>query len=228
MIYSNITTATFISRENRFVATVDLNGAVIQVHVKNTGRCKELLVPGATVYLVRADNPKRKYQYDLVSVEKGNLLVNMDSQTPNLIFGEYLATGGLIDGISYIKPEYTYGKSRIDFYFERNGEKHLVEVKGVTLEHNGICRFPDAPTLRCTKHIRELITAKENGYQAWICFVVQMKGMEHLEPNWSTDPEFAQALAQAQQAGVKIKAFCCKVVPGQVEIDREIPVVICS
>ena len=224
MQYPNIAKAKFISRENRFVATVELEGEEIKVHVKNTGRCRELLVPGRTVYLVQSDNPKRKYAYDMVTVEKGELMVNMDSQAPNHIFEEFLRNGGLCDGITYIKPEYTYGKSRVDFYFERDGEMHLVEVKGVTLETNGVCRFPDAPTQRGTKHLRELTKAAGEGFCCWVCFVVQMDGMKYLEPNFDTDPEFAAALKRAAEAGVRVKAYCCRVVPGTVKLDHEIPV----
>ena len=224
MQYPNITPAVFLSRENRFVATVELNGQSIKVHVKNTGRCRELLVPGATVYLTRSDNEKRKYAYDLVAVRKGELLVNMDSQAANTVFGEFLRGGGLVDGVTLVKPEYGFGASRIDFYFERGEERHLVEVKGVTLEENGVCRFPDAPTLRGAKHLRELAKAAGEGYHAWICFVVQLDGMTYLEPNVRTDPDFATALREAAQAGVQVKAFCCRVEPDKLSIDHEIPV----
>lgn len=226
MHYPNVTIAKFISRENRFVATVELDGDETKVHVKNTGRCKELLVPGRTVYLVKSDNPRRKYPYDLVTVEKGDLMVNMDSQAANRIFEEFLRAGGLCDGITYVKPEYTYGNSRFDFYFECGEDKHLLEVKGVTLEYDGVCRFPDAPTQRGTKHLRELIRAAQEGVQTWVCFVVQMDGMKYFEPNSATDPEFARTLREAAQAGVRIKAFCCRVIPGTVVIDHEIPVCI--
>lgn len=218
MRYPNITKATFISRENRFVATVELEGQQIQVHVKNTGRCRELLVPGATVYLVRSDNPNRKYAYDLVTVEKNGQLINMDSQAPNGMFGEFLASGGFLDGVTVIKPEYKFGNSRFDFYFERQGEKHLVEIKGVTLEESGVCRFPDAPTERGAKHLRELIAAREAGYHTWVCFVVQMEQVKWLSPNDATDPRFGQALRDAANAGVEVRAYSCRVVPGEVSI----------
>lgn len=224
MQYPNITKATFLSRENRFVATVSLEGREEKVHVKNTGRCRELLVPGASVYLVYSDTKTRKYAYDLVAVEKGPLLVNMDSQAPNQEFGLWLNRGGLMDGITYIKPEYQYGKSRIDFYFERGEEKHLVEVKGVTLEEKGLCRFPDAPTERGVKHLEELMHAVEEGYHAWICFVVQMEGMTLFQPNQATDPAFAKALKMASEAGVQIKALGCHVTPNTMDITYEIPV----
>lgn len=224
MRYPNITRASFVSRENRFVATVRLHGEETKVHVKNTGRCRELLVPGATVYLVDSGRPERKYRYDLVAVEKGDLLVNMDSQAPNVVFAEFLRRGGLMDGVTYIKPEFQYGASRMDFYFEQEGERHLVEVKGVTLEENGVCRFPDAPTSRGSRHLRELIQAREEGIQGWICFVVQMDHMSRLEPNWRTDPEFSRTLCLAAEAGVQVRAFGCHVRPQGLEIVSELPV----
>ena len=224
MRYPNITRASFVSRENRFVATVRLHGEDTRVHVKNTGRCRELLVPGATVYLVDSGRPERKYRYDLVAVEKGDLLVNMDSQAPNVVFAEFLRRGGLMDGVTYIKPEFQYGTSRMDFYFERGEERHLVEVKGVTLEENGVCRFPDAPTSRGSRHLRELIQAREEGIQGWICFVVQMDHMSRLEPNWRTDPEFSRTLCLAAEAGMQVRAFGCHVRPQGLEIASELPV----
>lgn len=227
MRYPNITKASFMSRQNRFVATVNLNGAETQVHVKNTGRCRELLIPGATVYLVDSNNEKRKYRYDLVAVEKGDLLVNMDSQAPNQVFGDFLRSGGFLEGVELVKPEYRYGSSRIDFYFERQGERHLVEIKGVTLEENGICRFPDAPTDRGARHLEELTGAVREGFHAWACFVVQMKGMRWLEPNEKTDPAFAKALREAAAAGVGVRAFCCQVYPDGLEIKSELPVRLC-
>lgn len=224
MQYPNITKASFVSRQNRFVATVNLNGTETQVHVKNTGRCRELLTPGATVYLVDSQNEKRKYRYDLVSVEKGDLLVNMDSQAPNQVFGDFLRSGGFLEGVTLVKPEYRYGSSRVDFYFERNGERHLAEIKGVTLEENGICRFPDAPTERGVRHLGELAQAVQEGFQAWACFVVQMDGMRWLEPNEKTDPAFARALREAAAAGVGVRAFCCQVYPDSMQIVSELPV----
>lgn len=226
MRYPNIIKASFISRENRFVATVRLHGEKTKVHVKNTGRCRELLVPGANVYLVDSGRPERKYRYDLVAVEKGSLLVNMDSQAPNQVFGEFLSAGCLIGGVTRIKPEYRYRDSRVDFYFERGGERHLVEVKGVTLEEDGLCRFPDAPTQRGTKHLRELTAALEEGFRSWICFVVQMEGMRALAPNWRTDPEFSEALCRAARAGVRVRAFGCCVGLQSLEIAGELPVLL--
>ena len=224
MRYPNITKASFVSRQNRFVATVNLNGSEIQVHVKNTGRCRELLVPGASVYLVDSHKESRKYRYDLVGVEKGGILINMDSQAPNQVFGEFLQSGGFIGEVTLIKPEYRFGSSRIDFYFERGAERHLVEVKGVTLEENGICRFPDAPTERGVKHLEELARAVQEGYHTWACFVVQMDGMRWLEPNERTDPAFARAMRAAAAAGVQMRAFCCQVYPDGLEIASQLPV----
>lgn len=224
MRYPNITKASFVSRENRFVATVELEGQPIKVHVKNTGRCRELLTPGAAVYLVRSDNPERKYAYDLVSVEKGGLMVNMDSQAANRVFEEFLRSGGFLEGLTALRPEYTFGNSRIDFYFERGEEKHLVEVKGVTLESDGVCRFPDAPTERGAKHLRELASAVEQGYRATVCFVVQMDGMKYLTPNDATDPAFGRALREAAAAGVEVRAFCCAVTPDTLTVSHELPV----
>lgn len=227
MRYPNITKASFVSRQNRFVATVILDGMELQVHVKNTGRCRELLTPGATVYLVDSHNDKRKYRYDLVAVEKGDLLVNMDSQAPNQVFGEFLRAGGFLEGVTLVKPEYRYGSSRMDFYFERGEERHLAEIKGVTLEKNGICRFPDAPTERGARHLEELAKAVREGFQAWACFVVQMDGMRWLEPNEKTDPAFSKALREAAKAGVNVRAFCCQVYPDSMEIVSELPVHLC-
>ncbi len=224
MQYPNITKATFCSRENRFVATVSLDGREEKVHVKNTGRCRELLVPGATVYLVHSEAETRKYAYDLVAVEKEHLLINMDSQAPNQVFRSWLTDGNLKKEITFVKPEYQYGNSRIDFYFECGQERHLVEVKGVTLEQDGLCRFPDAPTERGVKHLEELIHAVQEGYQAWICFVVQMDGMTLFRPNWETDPKFAKTLQAASEAGVQIRALGCCVTPDSMQICYEIPV----
>lgn len=226
MRYPNIVKAAFISRENRFVATVALDDQPIQVHVKNTGRCRELLVPGAVVYLVRSDNPGRKYAYDLVSVEKNGRLINMDSQAPNTMFGEFLASGHFLPDVTGIKAEFKFGNSRFDFYFERQDEKHLVEIKGVTLEQNGHCRFPDAPTERGAKHLRELIAARNAGYHCWVCFVVQMEQVESLSPNDETDPRFGQALRDAAEAGVNVRAFSCRVSPGEVSIYQPVSVVL--
>lgn len=224
MNYPNIQKAIFLRRPNRFVAHVMLDGREEVVHVKNTGRCKELLIPGSTVYLVKSDNPQRKTAYDLVAVQKGDRLINMDSQAPNYILAEYLPKSGLFSPNCRIRPEYTHGDSRYDFLIEDAGKRHLIEVKGVTLEENGIARFPDAPTERGVKHIQGLIRAMNEGYESWICFVVQMEGIGALYPNDSTHPAFGDALRKAAQAGVHVRAFGCQVIPGGAEISYEIPV----
>ena len=226
MRYPNCTRAIFLSRQNRFVATVMLDGIETKVHIKNTGRLKELLIPGATVWLVDSGNDKRKYRYDLVSVEKSGRIVNIDSMAANRVFREYLESGGYLDGITMIRPEYVYGSSRLDFYFERGSDRYLLEVKGVTLESDGVYRFPDAPTERGTRHLNELIRAKDDGFHAAVCFVIQMDRMRCFKPNDATDPAFGQALREAYHAGVEIHAFCCTAEPDRLEISREIPAVL--
>lgn len=225
MQYLNIKKGIFQSRPNRFIAEVERNGIVERCHVKNTGRCKELLVPGATVYLNEAPlATKRKTRYDLIAVEKGNLLINMDAQAPNAVFGEYVAEEKFLSSITLIRPEYRYGDSRFDFYIEQGEQRHLVEVKGVTLEENGIARFPDAPTERGIKHINGLIAARDQGFETWICFVIQMEGMSWFEPNDSTHPAFGEALRAAQAAGVHVIALECHVTPDTLELTTPVPV----
>ncbi len=224
MQYPNIHKGIFLKRPNRFIAQVELEGKTETVHVKNTGRCKELLLPGATVYLVRTDNPKRKTQFDLVAVEKGSLLVNMDSQAPNHVFEEYVRSGQFLPDLTLVKPEYVHGDSRFDFYLMQGRRQHLVEIKGVTLEEDGIARFPDAPTERGIKHIDGLIRSRDEGFEAWICFVVQMQKMKWVEPNDRTHPAFGGALRRAAEAGVHIMALECAVKPDQLEIVGKIPV----
>lgn len=226
MKYKDIVKGTFIERPNRFIAYVEIDGRQEKVHVKNTGRCRELLQKGVTVYLEKSGNPGRKTAYDLVAVEKGGLLVNMDSAAPNLVAGEWLASGGLLAPVKLIKPECTYGNSRFDFYVESEAVKMWLEVKGVTLETQRTALFPDAPSLRALKHVEELIQAKENGYEAGILFVVQMEGIRRFTPNWETQPAFAQALERAQEAGVAIYARGCHVTQDSMEISYEIPVVL--
>jgi sugar fermentation stimulation protein A len=198
----------FLRRDNRFVAHVEIEGQEEVCHVKNTGRCRELLPPGAKVWCQVLDNPKRKTKYDLITVEKGTYLINMDSQAPNRAAEEWLRGGGL-GQVELIKPEQKFGASRFDFYLERQGRPMYLEVKGVTLEENGICRFPDAPTERGAKHLRELVEAKKQGYDAAVLFVIQMKPVLYLEPNDGTDPEFGKALRAAAAAGVEIFAMDC-------------------
>lgn len=204
MIYDNIVKGKFISRPNRFIANVEIMGKKEVVHVKNTGRCKELLTEGATVFCEKSNNPNRKTKYDLISVYKGERLINMDSQAPNKVFYEYLQSGKCYKDLTYIKGEYTYGDSRIDFYCESEKEKFLIEVKGVTLENEGVVMFPDAPTLRGIKHIDELIKAKEKGYRTAVAFVIQMDNVKYFTPNNEAHKDFADALKRAEKAGVEI------------------------
>lgn len=224
MKYKNIISGKFISRPNRFIAHVEIDGIDTVVHVCNTGRCKELLVPGATCFLSVSDNPARKTKYDLVGViketENGPIQINMDSYAPNKAVGEWLASGGLGNDISDIRPEVKYGDSRFDFFFYKNGKPSFLEVKGVTLENNGVVSFPDAPTERGLKHIHELIDCLSEGYDSYICFVVQMKGMKYFTPNRETHEAFANALAKAASAGVKIMAVECDVTNSEMTINN--------
>ncbi len=228
MKYSKVVEGKFLLRPNRFIAKVLINGVEETVHVKNTGRCKELLVEGARVFLFESDNPNRKTKYDLIAVEKvtdnGVLLINMDSQIPNDVVGEWLAKGELFSKQAIIKREFTYNKSRFDFYVEDGDYKAFLEVKGVTLENNGVAAFPDAPTQRGVKHINELISAIENGYNAYIIFVIQMKGVHKFVPNDVTHKEFGEALRKAQKAGVKIIALDCIVKENEIYIDSNVDI----
>lgn len=225
MQYAHVRPAVFQARPNRFVARVLLDGKEETVHVKNTGRCRELLVPGARVYLAEGDNPARKTRYDLVAVEKGELLVNLDSQAPNKVFAQWVQAGGFRPGLTLLRPETTWGNSRFDFYWEdAAGQRGFVEVKGVTLEEEGHVRFPDAPTLRGVKHLEELVRARAEGYEAAVCFVVQMEGMVDFAPNDATHPAFGAALRRAAASGVTVLAMECAVTPGSLAIRRPIPV----
>lgn len=226
MRYGTALSGRFVERPNRFVALVDTAEGRLVCHVKNTGRCRELLIPGATVYLERAENPARKTAYDLIAVRKGNLLINMDAQAPNRVFGEWAAAGGFLPELRALRPEYAYGASRIDFCLETARGPHLVEVKGVTLEENGHARFPDAPTERGVKHIHELKNAVERGMDATLFFVVQMEGMIDVSPNDATHPAFGDALREAAAVGVTVRAFDCAVTPDSIAIRREIPVLL--
>lgn len=230
MVYENILKGKFLARPNRFIAHVETGEGMEICHVKNTGRCRELLIPGCAVWLSGSDNPARKTRYDLIGVEKetphGILPVNMDSQAPNRVFGEWAAAGGLGFVPDLLRPEVRYGDSRFDFYWERGKERGFWEVKGVTLEENGVARFPDAPTLRGVKHLEELIRAKEAGYRAGVCFVVQMPGMKWVEPNDATHPQFGEALRRAAAAGVEVLAVECAVTPGSLHICGKVPVVL--
>ncbi|MBP5261243.1 MAG: DNA/RNA nuclease SfsA [Clostridiales bacterium] len=215
MLYDNVTKAVFVKRPNRFIAEVDIDGRRETVHVKNTGRCKELLIPGCEVWLTEPGTPDRKTRYDLIAVRKSNgILFNIDSQAPNKVVKEWLAT----QAFDRVIPEYTYGDSRIDFYMERGSEKYLMEVKGCTLEIGGVGYFPDAPTERGVKHIRELIKAKEAGYHAILAFVIQMDGVSEVIANVDTHPEFGIALDDAKRAGVEIRFLRCHVEPDSLTV----------
>lgn len=250
MRYGNIHKAVFLSRPNRFIAKVLLEGEELTVHVKNTGRCKELLVPGCAVYLEKSANPERKTAYDLVAVEKPlpdgrTRLVNMDAQAPNQLFREWAEAGHFWPGLTLLRPETTFENSRFDFYWEdrragldpaptsppassvgagsKPARRGFVEVKGCTLEEDGWTYFPDAPTDRGVKHLRELIRAKEQGYEAAVCFVIQMSGVKGFSPNDRTHPEFGAALRQAHAAGVEVLAYECAVTPEEVYITTRVP-----
>ena len=226
MQYQRIEKGRFLSRPNRFIAHVELDGRTEVVHVKNTGRCRELLIPGATVYLEKSDNPARKTQYDLIAVEKGTLLVNMDAQAPNHVFREWAEAGNFQEGLTLLRPETTWGDSRFDFYWEAGGRRGFVEVKGVTLEEDGHACFPDAPTERGVKHLNELVRCQADGYEAAVCFVLQMAGMKDFAPNDRTHPAFGDALRQAAQAGVRIMARECAVTPDSLTIGAAVPVLL--
>lgn len=232
MVYRKILPGVFQARPNRFIAHVEVEGRPEVCHAKNTGRCRELLLPGVKVWLEESANPARKTRYDLIAVEKereeGPLLINMDSQAPNRVFGEWVSAGGLGFRPTILRPETTYGNSRFDYYWELSepGESRrgFWEVKGVTLEERGAARFPDAPTLRGVKHLEELILARQAGYEAGVCFIVQMAGMDHVEPNDATHPEFGAALRRAARAGVAVLALECAVSPDRLSVSRSVPV----
>ena len=224
MQYANMIPGIFLSRPNRFIAHVEIEGRQQVVHVKNTGRCRELLPVGARVWCLDAASPNRKTRYDLITVQKGERLINMDSQAPNRVFGEWASTGGFIPSVTAVKREYTYGDSRLDFCLETPEGLHFVEVKGVTLEADNRARFPDAPTERGVKHIRELQRAVEEGHQASLVFVVQMEGIESVSPNDETHPAFGEALRQAEKAGVQILAYDCKVTVDTMNIHEKVEV----
>lgn len=251
MRYANIVPGTFLSRPNRFIAKVLVEGVEETVHVKNTGRCRELLVPGCQVWLERSDNPQRKTLYDLVTVEKpleggGTKIVNMDSQAPNRLFAEWASAGHFRPGLTLLRPETVWGNSRLDFYWVAEGgaglepaptgdpfgvgagprpaRRGFVEVKGCTLEKDGWTYFPDAPTERGVKHLEELTLAKAEGYEAAVCFVIQMADVEGFSPNDETHPAFGEALRRAAAGGVEVLAYSCSVVPGEVHMTRPVPV----
>lgn len=211
MIYNNIKTAKFLDRPNRFIANIEVDDKHEVCHVKNTGRCKEILTHGVTVYVQEFNNKDRKTKFDLISVFKGERLINIDSQAPNKVFHELLLTGKLFEDITLIKPECKYKNSRFDFYIEADNKKIFVEVKGVTLEENGVVMFPDAPTERGLKHLNELSESMDDGYEAYVCFVIQMKDVLYFTPNYKTHKEFGETLKNIEEKGVNIIAFDCEV-----------------
>ena len=240
MRYPNVTPAVFLARPNRFVAQVLLEGREVSVHVKNTGRCRELLLPGARVWLTPGTTPQRKTAYDLIAVEKGARLINMDAQAPNQVFREWAEAGGFLPGLTLLKaeqthggfrpdltllrPETVWGGSRFDFYWEAGARKGFVEVKGVTLEEGGAVYFPDAPTQRGVKHLEGLAACLAEGYEAAVCFVIQMAQADFFAPNDRTHPAFGQALRGAAQAGVQVLAHACTVTPDSLTLAQAVPV----
>ena len=226
MNYERIQKAFFIERPNRFIAYAQLNGQKETIHVKNTGRCAELLVPGAPVYIQESANPARKTKWDLMAVEKDSRLINMDSQIPNRVVREWIEEGNLFPEVSLVRPETTYGNSRFDLYVEAGERRVFIEVKGVTLEENGVCRFPDAPSERAVKHLEELIRAKKEGYETYVFFVIQMKDVRYFTPNIMTHPAFAEALKRAKAAGVNLLAYDCEVTPDSISICEPVDIVL--
>ena len=223
MHYPNMIPGHFLSRPNRFIAHVEINGREEVVHVKNTGRCRELLPSGAQVWCQRADNPNRKTQFDLITVQKGERLINMDSQAPNIAAGEWLRSGGLGE-VENLKAESFHGDSRFDFSFTLEGKPCLMEVKGVTLEEDGVCAFPDAPTERGARHLRGLTEAVKEGYGAFVLFVIQMADVKYLRPHEQRDPAFAAALREAAENGVVVLALDCAVTEDSMTLRQRVPV----
>jgi sugar fermentation stimulation protein A len=224
MEYRHIEQAVFLRRPNRFIAQVELNGREETVHVKNTGRCRELLIPGRAVWLEGSENPARKTKYDLVAVDKDGLLINMDAQAPNKVFAEWARAGRFVPGLTLLRPETVWGASRFDFYWEAGERRGFAEIKGVTLEENGLALFPDAPTERGVKHLRELAAATAAGYECAVCFVIQMKGCRAFCPNERTHPEFGAALRDASAAGVRVLAVDCAVTPESLTMENPVTV----
>lgn len=222
MKYKNIKEGIFKERPNRFIAYVEIGGNVEVCHVKNTGRCKELLVPNAKVYLEESDNPDRKTKYDLISVYKGDKLFNIDSQAPNKVFGEWVKESGYFKNVTLVKPEKKFGNSRFDFYIEADGKKIFAEVKGVTLEKDGVLMFPDAPTERGVKHINELVECVKEGYEAYSVFIIQTDYAKYFTPNKETHPKFAAALKNALKNGVKVLCLTCNVTADEIFVKDEI------
>ncbi len=226
-LYYRLRKAKFLTRPNRFVAHCELDGVQTLCHVKNTGRCRELLVPGSTVWLEEAWQPARKTRFDLVAVQNRGYVVNMDSQAPNAVFAEWARAGSFLSNISSLRAEAAYGDSRFDFAYQRDGQSGFVEVKGVTLfDDEGVASFPDAPTERGVKHVRELASAVEAGYEATLCFVIQRDDVQALRPNDVTHPAFGQALREASVSGVRVLAYVCHVTPESCTISHTVPVLL--
>lgn len=222
MVYNNIKSGRFISRPNRFIANIEIDGEICVCHVKNTGRCAELLLPGAHVFVQCCDNPNRKTKYDLIAVYKGERLINIDSQAPNKVFGEWIES--YFKNVTYVKPEAKYKNSRFDFYIEADERKIFAEVKGVTLENDGEVKFPDAPTVRGVKHLNELSDCISEGFEAYVFFIVQMKDVKYFSPNRKTHPEFAAALEKALENGVNVCCVDCNVSPDSLTVGDFVPV----
>ena len=223
MRYGKTVRGTFVSRPNRFIAKVLVEGKEETVHVKNTGRCREILVPGTQVVLEDSRNPSRKTRYDLIAAYKGGNLINIDSQSPNKAFGEFITESGIFGGTPAVHPEYSHGDSRFDFYIESEGRRIFVEVKGVTREFDGVCMFPDAPTERGLKHLRGLERCVEEGYEAYLALVVQMKGMHVFVPDYETHPEFGREMERAEEMGVGILVYDCVVTEDSMYVDSPVP-----
>ena len=223
MRYGKMVPGIFRARPNRFIAHIEIDGELQVCHVKNTGRCRELLPPGARVWCLDAQSPSRKTRYDLITVQKGERLINMDSQAPNAAAKEWLLAGGL-GRIENLKPESRWGDSRFDFSFIKEGKQCFLEVKGVTLENDGVCAFPDAPTQRGAKHLKELAKLAGEGFGAYVLFVIQMEGVRYLHPNDLTDKTFGDALRAAKNAGVEILAYDCKITVDSMDIHEKVEV----
>lgn len=221
--YGKTVRGTFVSRPNRFIAKVLVEGREETVHVKNTGRCREILVPGTQVVLEDSCNPSRKTRYDLIAAYKGGNLINIDSQSPNKAFGEFITESGIFGGTPAVHPEYSHGDSRFDFYIESEGRRIFVEVKGVTREFDGVCMFPDAPTERGLKHLRGLERCVEEGYEAFLALIVQMKGMHVFVPDYETHPEFGREMERAEEMGVGILVYDCVVTEDSMYVDSPVP-----
>lgn len=226
MIYNNVKKGIFLERPNRFIAYVEIEGKKEVVHVKNTGRCRELLIPGTTVFVQECDNPNRKTKYDLITVCKGEQLYNIDSQAPNKVFAEWILKSKYFGDVNVLKPECRYDDSRFDFYIEAEERKIFIEVKGVTLEEDGVLMFPDAPTQRGVKHIKELCKCVEEGYDAYVAFIIQTEKVKYFTPNAHTHPEFAEALKVSKDKGVNILALNCFVTDNSLDINTFVPIIL--